>query len=251
MSAITVPQMIPDATYRIRTASDDALYFQIDASSGDVVPKALNTSLDTQKWNVKGNTADSTFTLVNVGTQTQLSIRDSGDKDDTGNVIYELTTFDTGLSWTIEPRGPNFVIGLATDNTCVDFSAGSKLLVWSRNGLINQRWILEQIAGTIVPPKFVDPAPTPGQIRLYNGSKVLIDGWITNSSNPSDTKTWWGIAPGTYISRPRTAEEAVAVRINGGPTGEPGALTAGGAAQPGTVVAFYGLYPHPGLVIGN
>jgi hypothetical protein len=245
--------MIPDATYRIRTSADPPMYFSIDASTGGVVPAALNTALDTQKWQIRNNAADNTYTLTNVGTLTQLSIRDSGDKDDNGNIIYELTTSATGLTWTLESRGPNFVVGLSTDNTCVDFSAGTKLLVWARNDLPNQRWILEQISGSVVPAKISAVAPQAGHIRFYNGSSSMIEGYVSNmSSNPPGAGGWNKAAPGTYFSLSRAGTEVVAVRVPGGAPGEPDVITAGAVvAQPGSVVGFYGYYPHPGLVIAT
>jgi hypothetical protein len=249
--------MIQDATYRIRTSANPAMYFQIDGSTGDVVPKALNTALDTQKWKIRNNAADNTYILTNVGTQTQLSVRDSGDKDDNGNILYKLATFDTGLAWTLESRGPNFVIGLPTGNTCVDFSVDTKLLLWARNDLPNQRWILEQIAGTIVPPQtpsnWPQHAASPGRLGLYNLATFTVEIYVSNESRkPPTAGAWYKVEPQKCVFIGiGTGPEAVAVRTLGGAPAEPEAVTTGGFVQPGTVVTFRGFYPHPGLIIAN
>jgi len=247
--SLTLPQLIPNGTYRIRAAkegkTDRYMEYQFNGKF-DVRPIVSNPSSDAQKWQIKGNNgvgAANTYTITNVSSKLNMSFRKDKDRD--GNDIFRVSAFTDGSNWTIEPRGNTFVIGWEGNDQCVDYAdlAGEEwLILWKRNNLPNQRWTLE-------PVNYPNVAPQSGYIKLVNGSGVDIEVKLTNNTGPAGARIDWStVAAGATDQWQRSGAEDVMIRVKGSGTAEPGAQTTGVVAASGTVVRYIGP-AQPGLIV--
>jgi len=246
-TSITFGQLCPDGTYRIRSAFKTDHYLELEEDPGyDVRPMPDSVS-DFQKWQIKGNTDVNTYTITNVGGKLSLSFRP--DKDENGNPISRINASIQGSAWTIEPRGPQWVIGYAENEGCVDYaSQGGEdwLLLWDRNNGVNQRWIIEPvIMGATVTPEG-------GKIKVVNNSTITVYAFVSNWSNAVfGNRSWSELTSGESKSWDRGGNEVVVFSNNPKPDGtEPPSLTTAVFVPSKHVVHFTGL-GHPGVFVSQ
>jgi len=237
MSQLKTFQVIPDGVYRIKSAVQDTYLQFIQDGTYNVSPVASDPGSNMQKWQVKGNSptdAVNTYVISNVGNNLQLSFRE--DKNQDGTTIYRLSAFDSGSNWTIEPRGDAYVIGWEGNQQCIDYADGGSTdaaILWDRNDLTNQRWILEPV------PQVPTPKPAANQVAFVNATGQTIETFISYGNN---TYGWsemapnavWG--PGGSFANPCCA----LFRLKGAAPGTP--FTSLGQQVPlGSVSTIYGF----------
>jgi len=185
------PSVVPDGTYRVRSAARNPDRFLQWEVNNEVRLHEFKDDERRQQWKIFSK-EDDVYGIQNVFSELKLGITDwQADGKD-----YQRLFCGVDQSWTIEPRGDMFVIGVVGNGTCVDLAQNDTAMIWERNNLVNQRWFLEIV-------NFEGDDPSKGPNPIVAGAYHLINKATNNmmviisaeASQPTPSiKTWSFIA---------------------------------------------------------
>lgn len=133
------PSVVPDGTYRIRSAArQPRLYLQWELGNA-VTPQPFNATNPRQLWKIFSQ-EDDIYLIQNVHSQQNLSVEWS---EDASGVRTARLSSGALQYWCLDPRGDAFNVGMLENGMCVDLAGNNVAILWERNNYINQSWYLE------------------------------------------------------------------------------------------------------------
>jgi len=142
MTILAFPPIVPDSVYYIRTINPTTpLYFEWQ-SNNEVRLIEFKPVGETQKWKIVWQKDhDSAYTITNVASQAQLSIKEYSEGD---QKKYSLYSGGSQL-WHLDVRGDALVIGAADSEKCIDIAQNNSLILSERHNVKNQHFVLDSV----------------------------------------------------------------------------------------------------------
>jgi hypothetical protein len=140
MGAFTSPP-VPEAVYRIRSASRDPPLYLEWQTDNTVKPVPLKTDNAAQNWKISPLLQTGNYVITSVPSNANLSTQAYTED---GETKYRL--FSGGSqAWNLDGRVDQFVIGVAENDTCIDLADNDVPIIWARYNGKNQRFVLEPV----------------------------------------------------------------------------------------------------------
>jgi len=143
---LKVPSVVPNGIYRFRSSArfpNVYLQWEID---NHIRLHEYKANERRQEWKISSKDDDDLYVIHNIFSELNITTVDYQDEKETKQA---LICGDREQTWSVEPRGDAFVIGVVGNGKCIDLAQDNTPFIWERNNLMNQRWVLE----IVEPPK--------------------------------------------------------------------------------------------------
>jgi len=179
------PSICPDGVYRLRNAGRTSpnLYLEYESDT-QITPQELDAGNTKQQWTITAQ-ADDIYRIVNVNSKSPLSVITYTD----GGETKQRLGAGGSQQWNVEPRGDEWVIGVLENGTCIDLAVNNVPIIWERNNLVNQHWVLEIVDGT--GESGGSGSVAPGVYGITNvGTKADLCVWTGRDYKTSAVRMW-------------------------------------------------------------